>query len=76
MRPRTTYRLTCALVPAAVLMAVVGALSGTWLLVATMAIVAVGAVFNLRAMRRRGIDWHGPTTYRELRRRQRAASDD
>ncbi len=71
MRPRTRYRLACILVPAAVIMAVVGALAGTWLVVAGMALVAVGTVFNLRAMRRRGIDWHGPTTYRELRERAR-----
>jgi hypothetical protein len=70
--PRTAYRLASVLGPLAFAAALLAAIGGMWLFAAVMAISGVGMFVNRRAMRRRGIDWNGPTTYSELRRRQKA----
>lgn len=53
------------------MIAVVAAVTGNWLAAAAMLLLVLSGSINLRAMRRRGIDWSGPTTFRELRERQR-----
>jgi hypothetical protein len=75
MRPRTNYRATVILLAAAGILAVVGALTGNWLMVPAMLLVGLSGVLNLRAMHRRGINWSGPTTFRELRERQRRTDE-
>jgi hypothetical protein len=70
MKPRLAYRLTVCLLPLAAVMVILGLLDGAWLVVACGAIAAAGALVNLRAARRRGINWNGPKTFRELRERQ------
>jgi hypothetical protein len=75
MRPRTKDRATVILLPLAGIVAVVGAVTGNWLETAAMVLVELNGVLSLRAMRRRGIDWNGPTTFRELRECQRRTDE-
>jgi uncharacterized membrane protein YfcA len=75
VRPRTSYRATVLLLPFAAILAVVGAVTGNWLETAAMLFVELSGVLNLRVMRKRGIDWSGPTTFRELRERQRRSDE-
>jgi hypothetical protein len=70
MHPRTNYRATVIFLPLAGILAVVGAVTGNWLMVPAMLLLELSGVLNLRAMRRRGIDWSGRTTFRELRKRK------
>jgi uncharacterized membrane protein YfcA len=75
MCPRTKDRATVILLPLAGIVAVVCAVTGNWLMVPAMLLLELSGVLNLRAMRRRGIDWSGPTTFRELRERQRRTDE-
>jgi predicted branched-subunit amino acid permease len=67
--PRARYRAACLLLAVALALAVVAALNSMWLLVAAMLVVALGAMLTRRDLRRRGVDWDGPASYRELRER-------
>jgi hypothetical protein len=67
MKPHLAYRATVVLVPLGALVTVLGAVDGNWLAVASGALITVSGVVNLGAARRRGIGWHGPKTFRELR---------
>jgi hypothetical protein len=75
MRPRTNYRATVILLPLVGILAVVAVVTGNWLMVPAMLLVELSGALNLRAMRRRGIDWSGPATFRELRERQRRTDE-
>jgi len=67
MKPRAAYRLSVVSIPVGIVLAVLTAFDGSWLLVPEGVLVgAVGAV-NLVNARRRGISWNGPKTFRELR---------
>ncbi len=68
--PRTAYRVTTIVVPVALTAALLAVLTGTWLFAISMGLAAFGCIANRREMRRRGIDWDGPVSYRELRERQ------
>jgi uncharacterized membrane protein YdjX (TVP38/TMEM64 family) len=67
MKPHLAYRSAVALIPLGVLLLVLGALLGNWLGVASGTLATISGVVNLLAARRRGIGWHGPKTFRELR---------
>jgi membrane-bound ClpP family serine protease len=67
MKPHVAYRAAVVLIPLGVLLMVLEALLGSWLGVGTAAVLTAGGVVNLLAARRRGIGWHGPKTFRELR---------
>jgi hypothetical protein len=67
--PRANYRAASVLAAVAALLAVVALVAGMWLLLAAMCLLIAGTLLSCRNMRRRGIDWRGPTTYRELRAR-------
>jgi len=70
--PRANYRAACLLLAVALALAVTAALDRMWLLVAGMLLVALGATLTRRDLRRRGVDWDGPASYRELRERNRS----
>src|SRR3954466_12928290 len=75
MKPRVRCRVLVVLAPLAVLVTILAAFDGAWLLAALGAVTTASSVVNLRDARRRGMSWNGPKTFRELRDAQAQSRD-
>jgi hypothetical protein len=72
MRPRTGYRVVVIGGPILLLLCATALIEGSWLLAIVAALGCVNMLVQWRTLRARGVDWHGPATFRELRERERA----
>jgi hypothetical protein len=76
MRPHVAFRVCAIFVPFGVALVIFALAERDWVPAALLA-VGTGAVLNsLLSLRRRGVRWHGPRTFREMRELDRRRADD
>jgi hypothetical protein len=76
MRPHLAFRLCAVFVPFGIALVVLSLAEQDWFPAVCLALGTGAMVNTLVALRRRGVSWHGPRTFREMRELDRRRADD